>query len=349
MKKKSILVLAPSIPFSRGGAELLTEKLISSFNKLGHEADLFSIPFFPEPKTKLIEQAALWRAQDLSFVSGRKIDMVIPLKFPSYYVKHDCKIPWLLHQHRQAYELVGTKYGDFGAVDESIRSAIIRGDNTALSESKEIYTISENVTARLLDFNKLQSKVLHPPLPWDKKFKTGIKGDYILYVGRLCTPKRVDLIIEALPKISHNLKLVIVGRPDEPGYKDYLNTLINKHQIANERISFLEGISEEALLDLYANCFSVYYGPFDEDYGFVTYEACGSAKPLVTLSDSGFVASEVKRIGSGIICEIEDIANTFNELLKNTELYESISKKSSTGVLLNDWNSIAETFIKHLL
>ena len=69
MQKKSVLVLSPSIPYSRGGAELLIEKLISSFNKLGHEADLFSIPFFPEPKSKLIEQAALWRAQDVSNVS----------------------------------------------------------------------------------------------------------------------------------------------------------------------------------------------------------------------------------------------------------------------------------------
>jgi glycosyltransferase involved in cell wall biosynthesis len=59
-------------------------------------------------------------------------------------------------------------------------------------------------------------------------------------------------------------------------------------------VRFLGRVSDDELIDLYAGCRAVYYAPFDEDYGFVTAEAFGSARPVVTTDDSGGVLEFVR-------------------------------------------------------
>ena len=45
---------------------------------------------------------------DLTEAAGKRIDLVIATRFPSYLVKHPNKVVWLIHQLRQAYDLLGT-------------------------------------------------------------------------------------------------------------------------------------------------------------------------------------------------------------------------------------------------
>ena len=44
-------------------------------------------------------------ALDLSETVGVAVDRLIGLKFPAYLIPHPRKVIWLLHQHRQAYDL----------------------------------------------------------------------------------------------------------------------------------------------------------------------------------------------------------------------------------------------------
>ena len=66
------------------------------------------------PRRALLTQAFLWRMLDLDEADGRKIDLVVATKFPSYLVRHADKRVWLVHQFRQAYELDGTPLAQFG-------------------------------------------------------------------------------------------------------------------------------------------------------------------------------------------------------------------------------------------
>ncbi|HMO18215.1 MAG TPA: glycosyltransferase family 4 protein [Oligoflexia bacterium] len=340
------------MPFSSGGAESLFERLNQTFIGLGHDSDILSIPFSAEPKSNLLAQMSWWRSLSLEKVSGRKIDIVIAGKFPTYYARHSCKIVWLIHQHRQAYELVGSRYGDFASnpVDEGIRSVIINGDTKVLSEAKKIFTISDNVSKRLFDFNNLNSSPLEPPVPVASRFYEGIKGSYILSVGRLCSAKRTDLIIGALPHLPLEIKLKIVGLPDEPNYESYLLSEIRKHDLTN-RVEFLGRVSEEELLKLYADCLAVYYGPYDEDYGFVTFESAKSGKPLVTTNDSGYVNDVVRKFKTGIIVKPEcgEIANAFLNLRDNPELYDKYVSNARNLDHSVSWENIAETMISEAL
>ena len=46
-------------------------------------------------------------------------------------------------------------------------------------------------------------------------------------------------------------------------------------------------ISEAEKLTYYAHAAAVFFGPYDEDYGYITLEAMLSSRPVLTCSDSG--------------------------------------------------------------
>jgi len=57
---------------------------------------------------EILPHAAAWRLLDLSESNGRPVDLVVASKFPTYFVRHPCKVAWLIHQYRAAYELCAT-------------------------------------------------------------------------------------------------------------------------------------------------------------------------------------------------------------------------------------------------
>ena len=107
-----IAIATVQVPFIRGGAEILADSLQRELRARGFEADIVTIPFKWYPPERLLDCMMMARLTDLTEVNGQRIDRVIALKFPAYYVEHPDKVCWLLHQHRQAYDLFGTEYGD---------------------------------------------------------------------------------------------------------------------------------------------------------------------------------------------------------------------------------------------
>ena len=106
------------MPFARGGVEIFTDDLVAELRRRGHDADLVTAPFKWYPGERVLTQAFLWRLLDLEEADGRRIDLVIATKFPSYVVRHPNKVVWLVHQFRQAYELDRTELGQFGESPE---------------------------------------------------------------------------------------------------------------------------------------------------------------------------------------------------------------------------------------
>jgi len=54
-----------------------------------------------------------WKNLDLRESNGKKIDLVIATKFPSYFIQHPRKVLWLVEQYRQMYDLLDTSYSTF--------------------------------------------------------------------------------------------------------------------------------------------------------------------------------------------------------------------------------------------
>ena len=339
----NILILGVQVPFTRGGAEVLVDCLARELRNRDYTVDVVQLPFTALPKSALIEQIALWRALNLDAFAGREVDLVIPTKFPSYLVAHRNKVPWLVHQHRQAYELYGSRFGDFdsSAQDESLRQMIYEADMLGLKECSSIFTISENVSARLDRYLQIPSTPLLPPPPLLGRYRTGSRGDYILSIGRICSIKRIDLMVRSLAQVDRRLSLKIVGGADEPNILEYLKSEIRKHHL-QERVEFLGRVDDESLISLLADSFAVYYAPHDEDYGFVSIEARAAGKPVVTATDSGTVLSFIHNEKNGLVTapSEQEISAAFNRLLEDQELYSKLAFIENPDSLCVSWDRI---------
>ncbi len=279
-----IAVLRPQVPFARGGAEIFTDQLVEELRARGHEADLVSVPFKWYPGARVLTQAFLWRMLDLDEADGKRIDVVVATKFPSYLVRHSDKRVWLVHQFRQAYELDGTSLGQFGDSPED-RAPSSQGPGVGSGRSRRRPRGSsrsrENVAGRIASSTGLAAEVLpHPPQALDYRCES--YGDFVLSVNRLDRAKRIDLLLEAAAR-DGSLDVVIAGEgPD----RERLERLAHERGL-NGRVRFTGRIGEDELADLYARCLAVYYAPVDEDYGMVPLEAFLSEKPVLTTTDAG--------------------------------------------------------------
>ncbi len=294
-----IVITHPQVPFAHGGAEVLAERLTEELNARGHEAALVTVPFKWYPRPRVLESAFVWRMLDLEEVEGRKVDLLIATKFPSYAVRHPRKRVWLVHQFRQAYDLDRTALAEFGesAVDRATRRKIHELDRRTLGEAERLFAISGNVADRLRDSLGLEAEVvLPPPQPLDYRFEE--LGDFVLSVGRLDLAKRVDLLLDAAAA-DPALKVVVAGAgPD----RDRLEIVAQSRGL-NGRVRFAGRVDAEELAELYARCGAVFYAPVDEDFGMVPYEAFLAGKPVVTTTDAGGPLDVVVDRKTGLVTE----------------------------------------------
>jgi glycosyltransferase involved in cell wall biosynthesis len=302
----------------RGGAEAHTESLVRALKEAGHEAELVSIAGKWYPATELAHQMAVWRSFDITESNGLKVDAVVALKFPAYLAQHERKIVWLIHQHRSAYELWNhPRFADLSKQEDGrvVRDLVWQSDRVALGEAKRVFTNSRNVKERLWNTLRIPGEVLYHPSSVTEILLNrppGSLGEYIFYPSRLEALKRQSLVIEAMRHVRTPVKLVLVGRgPDEKSLRERVRA-----RKLGTRVRFEIGVSDQRLQELYLEALGVYFGPFDEDYGYVTIEGFAAARPVVTPSDSGgpleFVTNE--QTGFVVAPEPREIAQAFDRL-----------------------------------
>lgn len=309
----NILILHTQVPFVRGGAEVLVDGLQQALRDRGHVVDIVSLPLNWNPPQGLLTSALAWRMLDLRTFNGRDVDLVICTKYPTWAVDHPNKALWLIHQHRQAYDLFGTPLSEFGTdpASRDLRVRVVEIDRIGIRSCKTRYAISRNVADRLKRYCGIEAEPLYPPVP-----RSGLNAErfdpFILSVARLDAAKRVDLAIRAMVSASHDMNLVIVG--DGPDI-EHLQSLARRLGVDN-RVQFAGRVSDERLLDLYNTCRGVYYAPIDEDYGYTAVEALTAGKPVITATDSGGVLEFVEDRVTGLVTipNPEQIAKSINAL-----------------------------------
>ena len=127
-----------------------------------------------------------------------------------------------------------------------------------------------------------------------------------------------------------DVKLVLVGRgPDEAQLRERVDRLGLK-----DKVRFEIGVSDDRLHQLYLGALAVYFGPFDEDYGYVTLEGFAAERPVVTLTDSGGPLEFVADGETGFVRPPEptDIAEAFDRLQGDHDLAERMGKAGNAFV-----------------
>lgn len=281
---RTILVCEALVPFVRGGAEYHVRELVAQLRRHGYDAELISVPFKWYPKRELLNHAAAWRLLDLSESNGRPVDLLIATKFPTYFARHPHKVAWLIHQHRAAYELAGTRFSDFGHADDdiAIREQVIALDTAMLKECRRLFANSANTAGRAARFNGVQVEPLYHPPRLAPRLRRGAPGSYLLSVGRLEAVKRVDLAVRAVAAVP-GVPLYIAGTGT---VRHELEALVHALGVS-DRVRFLGEVSDDEIIDLYAGALGVIFAPYDEDFGYVTLEAFLSGKAVITTTDAG--------------------------------------------------------------
>jgi glycosyltransferase involved in cell wall biosynthesis len=337
---KRIAVCTSQVPFVWGGAEILAETLARELSKRDWPVEIVRIPFRWNPKEEILKGYLAWRLIDLTEAEDQPIDLVIATKFPSFAVHHPHKITWLVQQFRQVYDLFGTEYSHFttSPEDERLRQLIRQIDTRILAESQRLFAISRNVAGRLAHYNGLRAETLYPPPRHEGLYHNDGYGDYVLSVSRLDLLKRVNIIIEAMAHVRTEARLLIVGRgPEWERLKD-----LARQRGVSDRVEFLGQVNDGQLLDLYANCFAVFYGPRDEDYGLATVEAFKSQKPVLTALDSGGVLEFVEEGATGYIVspnEPRQLADCIDRLYSNRTLCHQLGGAGFDKVYSITWDA----------
>lgn len=346
-----VVIATTKIPFISGGAETHATNLRDAIIAEGHDAEIFALPYRWYPPELILDHMLACRLLDLTESEGQPIDRMIGLKFPAYLIKHPNKVLWILHQHRQAYDLwnhpIGADLIHYPNGLE-IRNAIRTADTQLIPEAKRIYSNSGNVAKRLKDFCGLESRPLYHPPPGDKEFYSAAAGDYLFFPSRLLATKRQSLVLEALALTKPSVKVVFAGTANDAAYGVELSRMAERLGVSS-RVSFRGSISEATKRDLYANCLGVVYPPVDEDYGYVTLEAMLSAKPTITCLDSGGPLEFIEHRKNGLICEstARALADAMDFLFADRALALQMGKeaRSTYGQKNISWPSVVRELL----
>ena len=330
-------------PVPPGGAEQLAEWLVERLCEHGHQTELVSLPCLWHPPHKLLEHALAARLTRIT-----DVDRVIAFKFPSYYIPHDDKVLWILHQHRPAYDMWGTDFGLPDTVEgRYTRKAIIEADNRLLAEARRVYVISQVIARRMRTFNGVEPSVLYPPLGDEDSYYCEEPENYVFFPSRINSVKRQELAAEAMGHVSSDVRLVIAGDADFRGTDiERLSKLLDEREL-HGRVELLAGwLPERRKLELLAHSLGVLFTPYDEDYGYVTLEGFLASKPVITCTDSGGPLELVEDGVSGWVAEPDprSIAEAIDRLAASRERAGrmGLNGRERVRALEINWNRVIE-------
>ncbi len=286
-----VVVLSTKVPFVHGGAEELFDHLVLNLRAIGVDVEGFRLPFSWNPAERLIEEMLIARRIRLG-----NLDRLIALKFPAYLVPWDDKVIWLLHQYRQAYDLLDAGQSNIPCDERGaeIVRAIRTADGTAFAQARAMFTNAPVTAERLHRYNGVAGTVLRPPLNDPHLFVGGESGDYILATGRVNASKRQHLLVQAL-RHAPGVRLVIAGPPDSADDAEHLRRLIEGESVEDRVKLDLRFLARGELARLVNGARAVAYLPFDEDsLGYCTMEAFQASKAVITTTDSGGVLDIVR-------------------------------------------------------
>ena len=341
-----IAIVTSAPPLTSGGHLVIARALEQALREAGHEAGIVTTP-----SNRFGRQATAYLANRFTDVgmtgSGRHVDQIVTLRFPSYAVRHPRHVCWLNHTMREYYDQwdrFAAGLSPQGRLKERVRRALIRSADTyCFRRVTKLFAQSRTVQERLRRWNRVESEVLHPPPP-QRPYRCDAYGDYVFFASRLAPLKRADLLLRALAEpAAAGIRCVIGGDGED---RDRLAAMAGELQLG-DRVTFTGHLSEAALVDHLARCRAVVFVPREEDYGFVTAEAFASAKAVVTCADSGGPVELVRDGENGLVVapDAPALAGALARLGDDRALAERMGQQALRDVGALSWPAAVERLV----
>jgi glycosyltransferase involved in cell wall biosynthesis len=165
----------------------------------------------------------------------------------------------------------------------------------------------------------------------------------VLYVGRVCRQKGIDVLIDAFRGLAFpkRARLVVAGPPERFG-RDGDSVLTRN--ICTVGGVWLGAIAEDELAALY-NGSDIFVLPTrtDEMFGMVAAEALACGKPVIASALGGL--PEVVSSRSGVFVapgNVSDLRAALYRLIADNSLREELASFSRRDVLKYSWEAVAE-------
>ncbi len=172
----------------------------------------------------------------------------------------------------------------------------------------------------------------------------------VLYVGRSCRQKGVDVLLDAVKRIMKSgvsIPIRIVGGPyGEPEFDKFLETQIQRTSLINivERIG---EVSHDHIPSLLSNSF-IYIQPSRyESQGVALLEAMAAGR-IVVASDLPAIREYIRHGENGFLVEPEKpqaLANILRSILTNPELALPVARAARETARAYTWKRMLQTIL----
>jgi len=198
----------------------------------------------------------------------------------------------------------------------------------------------------LLGVPKERLAVLPTPVSFpDRVQSPPARPPEILFVGRLAPEKGITVLLEALPQVREDVRLVIVGDGQERGD---LERLVERLRVT-ERVQFRGWLPPSQVSQRYVeSTLVVVPSLWPEPFGMVGPEALGHARPVVGFGVGGTV-DWLKDGETGLVARYadpQDLAEKINQLLEDREWAFQLGQQGRQHALAR---YTAENHLNHLL
>ena len=171
----------------------------------------------------------------------------------------------------------------------------------------------------------------------------GPRIDQILHVGRLVRHKQAAWAIEAFAALQQNRPdclLKIIGT----GYLKADLVALAEGLGLDDRVRFVDGVSEEELWQEYARSQVLLFPSSQEGFGMVLVEAMATGTPVVALDAPNSAAGTILTTGvDGVLVRSQDeMTAALQGLLTDAGLWQSISAGARATARKYDWTPIVD-------
>lgn len=172
----------------------------------------------------------------------------------------------------------------------------------------------------------------------------------ITSIGRIVKHKGFEFAISAMKEVIEkypNVKYVIIGKPINLSYFNYLKELTRKYHL-EETVLMTGHISEAKKYQLLARS-KIYLSPsLSEGFGLTLLEAMSLGIPVIATDIKGH-RDIIKHLKNGVLVKPRDadaIKDAIDMLLSNQKLYKSISVRGQKESLKYSWDNIISLYLE---